>query len=184
MLKVLFNSDFFKSDRARFAKVKSPAEVVVGTLHLLGDFKFPKRGIFEVALGCRYMGQDLLNPPSVEGWHTGEEWIDSGSLVERVNFVADQISDIQQPGVKAMVDTLLDGTSELDPVSVIDGCLELLGHVRLHEKNKNHLAGEVRSMLEKRSGLVAGNPEDRQAMANTVLHTMKMIGSSREYQFA
>jgi hypothetical protein len=83
-----------------------------------------------------------------------------------------------------MVDTLLDGTSELDPVSVIDGCLELLGHVRLHEKNKTHLAGEVRSMLEKRSGLVAGSPEDRQATENTVLHTMKMIGSSREYQFA
>ncbi|GIT02316.1 MAG: hypothetical protein CM1200mP27_09410 [Chloroflexota bacterium] len=60
--------------------MKSPAEVVVGTLHLLGDFKFPKRGIFDVALGCRYMGQDLLNPPSVEGWHTGEEWIDSGNL--------------------------------------------------------------------------------------------------------
>jgi len=184
MLNVLFKSDFFKSDQARFAKVKSPAEVVVGTLHLLGDFKFPKRGIFEVALGCRYMGQDLLNPPSVEGWHTGEEWIDSGSLVERVNFVADQVSDIQQPGVRAMVDTLLDRTVELDPVTVIDGCLELLGHVRLHDKNKDHLAGEIRSMLEQRSGMMAGSPEDRQAAEKTVLHTMKMIGSSREYQFA
>ena len=184
MLRVLFNSDTFKSDQARFAKVKSPAEVVVGTLHLLGDFKFPKRGIFEVALGCRYMGQDLLNPPSVEGWHTGEEWIDSGSLVERVNFVADRVSDIAQPGVRAMVDTLLDRTVELDPVSVINGCLELLGHVRLHEKNKEHLAGEIRSMLDQRSGLVAGSTEERLSAENTVLHTMKMIGSSREYQFA
>ena len=184
MLRLLFNSDFFKSDQARFAKVKSPAEVVVGTLHLLGDFKFPKRGIFEVALGCRYMGQDLLNPPSVEGWHTGEEWIDSGSLVERVNFVADQVSDIEQPGVRAMVDALLDRTAELDPLSVIDGCLELLGHVRLHEKNKEHLAGEIRSMLDQRSGLVAGSPEERLSAEKTVLHTMKMIGSSREYQFS
>ena len=184
MLGVLFNSDSFKSDQARFAKVKSPAEVVVGTLHLLGDFKFPKRGIFEVALGCRYMGQDLLNPPSVEGWHTGEEWIDSGSLVERVNFVADQVSDIAQPGVRAMVDTLLDRVVELDPVSVINECLELLGHVRLHEKNKEHLAGEIRSMLDQRSGLVAGSTEERLSAEKTVLHTIKMIGSSREYQFA
>ena len=184
MLDVLFNSDFFKSDRVRFAKVKSPAEVVVGTLHLLGDFKFPKRGIFDVAMGCRYMGQDLLNPPSVEGWHTGEEWIDSGSLVERINFVADQVSDIHQPGVRAMVDALLDRADELDPESVIDSCLELMGHMRLHEKNKAHLAGEVRAMLAQRSALVAGSPEDRLFAENTVLHTMKMIGSSREYQFA
>ena len=184
MLSVLFNSDFFKSDQARFAKVKSPAEVVVGTLHLLGDFKFPKRGIFEVALGCRYMGQDLLNPPSVEGWHTGEEWIDSGSLVERVNFVADQVSNIQQPGVRSMVNKLLDGDDELNPVGVINGCLELLGHVRLHENNKEHLTIELRTMLEQRSGLVAGSHEYRQAAEKTVLHAMKMIGSSREYQFA
>ena len=184
MLSVLFNSDFFKSDQARFAKVKSPAEVVVGTLHLLGDFQFPKRGIFEVALGCRYMGQDLLNPPSVEGWHTGEEWIDSGSLVERVNFVADQVSDIHQPGVRSMVDELLGRAAELDPVTIIDGCLELLGHVRLHDKNKDHLAGEVRRMLEQRSSLAAGSHEDQQTAERAVLHTMKMICSSREYQFA
>ena len=30
----------------------------------------PGWGIREVALECRYMGQDLMNPPSVEGWHT------------------------------------------------------------------------------------------------------------------
>ncbi|MBT97928.1 MAG: hypothetical protein CL902_04790 [Dehalococcoidia bacterium] len=184
MLRVLFNSDHFKSQEARFAKVKSPAEVVVGTLHLLGDFKFPKRTIFETTLGCRYMGQDLLNPPSVEGWHTGEEWIDSGSLVERVNFVADQVGNIEQPGVRAMVDALLDRTTELDPISIIDGCLELMGHVQLHEKNKEHLGGQIRTMLEQRSGLVAGSPEDRESVENTVLHTMKMIGSTREYQFA
>ena len=184
MLRVLFTSDFFKSDGVRFAKVKSPAEVVVGTLHLLGDFKFPKRGIFETALGCRYMGQDLLNPPSVEGWHTGEEWIDSGSLLERVNFVADQVGNIDQPGIRAIVDALLDRTSELDPESIIEGCLELMGHARLHDKNKMHLAGQVRAMLNQRYDLVSGSPEQRRSVENTILHTMKMIGSSREYQFA
>ena len=147
-------------------------------------FKFPKRGLFDVALGCRYMGQDLLNPPSVEGWHTGEEWIDSGSLVERVNFVADQISDIRQPGVRSMVDALLNRTDELDPLSIIDGCLELLGHIKLHDKNKNHLVGEVRSMLDQRGSMAAGSLEDQHHAEKAILHTMKMIGSTREYQFA
>ncbi|GIT44037.1 MAG: hypothetical protein Ct9H300mP11_19730 [Chloroflexota bacterium] len=35
------------------------------------------------------MGMDLMNPPTVEGWHTGREWIDSGTLVERINFASD-----------------------------------------------------------------------------------------------
>ena len=39
------------------------------------------------------MGQALLNPPSVEGWHAGVEWIDTGNLVERINFAGEQISD-------------------------------------------------------------------------------------------
>jgi uncharacterized protein (DUF1800 family) len=37
----------------------------------------------------KHMGQELLNPPSVEGWHTGKEWIDGGTLVQRINFTAD-----------------------------------------------------------------------------------------------
>src|SRR5215831_1516720 len=85
-LRVLFNSDFFKE--ARFAKLKSPAEVVVGTLRLVGDSPFPAPGIGNLSRQAGYMGQDLLNPPSVEGWHTGVEWINSGSLMQRVNFTA------------------------------------------------------------------------------------------------
>ena len=42
MLKVLFNSEFFKN--ARFAKVKSPAEAVIGTMRLVDDMTSPKEG--------------------------------------------------------------------------------------------------------------------------------------------
>ena len=45
------------------------------------------------------MGQDLLNPPTVEGWHTGKEWINSGSLMARINFMAEQVGDTSAPGV-------------------------------------------------------------------------------------
>ena len=83
-LRVLFNSDFFKN--ARFARLKSPAEVVVGTLRLVGGAEFPGPEIGELSRQPGYMGQDLLNPPSVEGWHTGAEWINSGALMRRVNF--------------------------------------------------------------------------------------------------
>ena len=39
VLSVMFNSDFFKN--ARFAKIKSPAEVVASTLRLSGSWELP-----------------------------------------------------------------------------------------------------------------------------------------------
>jgi uncharacterized protein (DUF1800 family) len=180
MLRVLFNSDFFKSEKVRFARVKSPAEVVVGTLHLIGDFKFPKHGIFDTALECRYMNQDLLNPPSVEGWHTGREWIDSGSMVERINFVADEVGNIHQPGIKVIVEVLLNSSPVLGPEEIIDGCLELMGQLRLEPENRQNLIDQIRRNGE----VLTDNPEDRLDAQETILRTLRMIGSTREYQFA
>ena len=40
VLRTMFNSQFFKD--ARFSKIKSPAEVVAGTLRLVGDWKLPQ----------------------------------------------------------------------------------------------------------------------------------------------
>jgi hypothetical protein len=39
-------------------------------------------------------------------------------------------------------------------------------------------------MLDQRSSFVAGSAEDIESAEKTILHSMKMIGSTREYQFA
>ena len=93
-------------DAGLLCPVKSPAEYVVGLMRLVGDYALPKPGFHEIALECRYMGQDLMNPPSVEGWHMGKEWIDTGILVERVNFGAKQLGDISKPGVQRLLERL------------------------------------------------------------------------------
>jgi len=67
MLRGLFMSPFFRSPRAYYAKVKSPAEHVVDVMRLVGDYASPKPGFGEISLECRYIAQDLLNPPSVKG---------------------------------------------------------------------------------------------------------------------
>src|SRR6202012_3039185 len=104
LLKMMFNSDFFKN--ARHKHLKSPAEVVVGTLRLVGGHEIPKPGYGELAMQPSYMGQDLLNPPSVEGWHTGSEGINRASLRARINFVAEQLGNQSLPGVRAIIDRL------------------------------------------------------------------------------
>src|SRR5262245_20172375 len=82
MLRVLFNADFFK--QARFRKIKSPVEFIVGTIKLAGTYRFPEPGLLTLPAAANAMGQSLMNPPTVEGWHTGKEWIDGGTLNERV----------------------------------------------------------------------------------------------------
>ena len=104
VLRALFNSDFFKE--AMYQKVKSPVEVVVGTLKLTGDMNGPDPRWGEVAQAPTTMGQDVLNPPSVEGWHTGKEWINSGAFINRVNFVADRLKNTELPGVKTIIENV------------------------------------------------------------------------------
>ena len=124
VLRVLFNADFFK--QARFAKIKSPAEVVVGALRLVGGYEFPAPGIGELSKQAGYMGQEFMNPPSVEGWHTGAEWINSGSLMKRINFSADMVGDTAKPGIRDLIGRL-QARGDLSPEQLVDGCLDLMG---------------------------------------------------------
>jgi len=39
----------------------------------------------------------------VEGWHTGPEWIDSGTLSERINFAASEFLDDESPGMTDLI---------------------------------------------------------------------------------
>src|SRR6476660_8178349 len=136
VLKALFKSDFFKN--ARYQHLKSPAEVVVGTLRLVGGYELPKPGYGELSMQPAYMGQDLLNPPSVEGWHTGAEWINSGSLMSRINFVAAQVGNPDLPGVQAIINRLkTQGTKT--PEQLVTNCLDLLGPVEVGADTKKEL---------------------------------------------
>ena len=90
-----------------------------------------------------YMGQELLNPPSVEGWHTGTEWINSGSLMRRTNFFAEMVSDVDRPGISHIVDELR--SNGRSPDAVVNTCLDLMGPLEVDEKARaelvDHLVG-------------------------------------------
>ena len=173
MLRVLFNSDTFKN--ARFAKVKNPSEVVCGALRVVGDFTEPKPRLYDPALEIRYMGQDLLNPPTVEGWHTGKEWIDSGTLVERINFVAGEMGRVDSPGINAFIDRLKAEGSTLSAERVVEACLEMLGFYELGEDNRDLLTAHAESA----GSLDTGSPE----FAQFVGQILQLIVSTQEYQF-
>ncbi len=174
MLRVLFNSDSFKN--ARFAKVKNPSEVVCGTLRIVGDFQTPKPRFYDPALQIRYMGQDLLNPPTVEGWHTGKEWIDSGTLVERVNFAAGEMGRLDAPGVQDIVSRLASRGDVISADALLDGCLELLGGYSLMQETRDLFL----SQAVKASEMHTGSEE----FASQVSQLLQLIVATQEYQFS
>jgi len=180
MLRVLFNSDFFKSQRARYARVKSPVELVAGAVRLSGDYqRAPSLEIVEVANHAFYMGQGLLQPPTVEGWHEGLEWIDSGALIERVNFVSRELSNLNKPGVRAMVDRLASmNGGVLSPEMLVDGCLDLLGHLQLRDRTRAALVARAaeRGDLDLRGHQPGDQAEQR------VAEMLRLIASTREFQ--
>ena len=131
-LRVLFNSDFFKE--AQFTKVKNPTEVVIGTMRMVGGAELAGPEIFDYSNHITYMGQELLNPPSVEGWHSGVEWINSGSLMKRANFVADMVGEIDRPGVSAIIERVK--SSGASPESAVETCLDLIGPVVVKDETR------------------------------------------------
>ncbi len=179
MLRVLFNSEFFKSDAARFQKVKSPAEVVAGTLRLVGEHQEFKLGLYEIAQEPSYMGMTLMNPPTVEGWHTGKEWIDSGTLVERINFVANMVGNTTLPGGQAIINRLTASGPTLTPEQLVEGCLDLIGPVEVREGTKSGLLAYAR----KGGPLRHRTDAERADFDRRVAEMLQMIAATAEYQF-
>ncbi|MEE8291794.1 MAG: DUF1800 domain-containing protein [Candidatus Tectomicrobia bacterium] len=177
VLRVLFLSDFFK--QARFARVKSPAELIIGTVRLAGHFASPRPGIQALAAESGFQGQELLNPPSVESWHTGPEWIDGGALVRRVNFAATLLGDTSLPGVRAIIEALRE-RGNLSPAEFVDGCLDLIGPLEMGEQNRSELLAQA----EEEGELRWGTEEECSASERRVGVMLALIGASREYQFA
>jgi hypothetical protein len=177
ILRVLFLSDFFKE--ARFARVKSPAELVISTVRLAGNFTAPRPGVQDLAAECAYQGQELLNPPSVESWHTGQEWIDGGALVRRVNFAAKFLGDTTMPGVRAIIEALK-ARGTLSPEAFVDACLDLLGPMDVGKQTYSELLAQA----EEGGELRWETEPDAKTSEHRVGIMLALISASREYQFA
>ncbi len=177
IVRALFMSDFFRSEKAYYAKVKSPAELVVGVTRLVGDFQAPDYGLTDLANECRYMGQDLMNPPSVEGWHTGKEWIDTGILVERINWASEQVGNVNKRGVRRIIERLK-AEGELTPEQFVERCLDLLGPLPVSPSTYEALL----NYANHGGPLRLGANGDGAAAEQRVSRMLQMIVASREYQ--
>ena len=181
VLRTLFNSTYFKSGEARFARVKGPVELVVGAIRMAGSYQTPTLGIEKVSNNMLYMGQGLLQPPTVEGWHEGVEWIDSGSLVERVNFAAKELANTASPGVRAIIDRLAassDGV--LSPAQFADACVDLIGPITVADDTRAVLV----DYAARQGDLDLRNHQPGDDSEQRVGDLLRLIAATREFQLA
>ena len=178
MLETLLNSDFFKKSQGK--KIKSPTELMLGILKLIGTYKFPEPGIVRYGSATNVMGQEIFNPPTVEGWHTGKEWIDGGTLNERINFATAEVSNINNPGIKSILRKIASTNQTMSPIEMVEQILDLSGAMIVGESTKAALM----QCAEEGGDFEMNNPNEREEIKDRIIQILQLAVSSREYQFA
>lgn len=181
VLRTLFSSHYFKSEQARFARVKAPVELVVGAARLSGSYREPTLDMNTVQAAATFMGQAIGRPPDVSGWNEGEEWLDGGTVMERVNFAAKEIGDVSKPGIRAIIDRLAtDNGGALSPDELVDRCLDLVGPLPVSEETRASLTDHVamRGDLHLTGSRQGDESEQR------VGELLSLIAATPEFHFA
>jgi uncharacterized protein (DUF1800 family) len=83
-LQALFTCDAFYAAENRGTLVKSPIDLVVGTMRQFG--MRPGEAV-PFAVAAAGMGQNLFGPPNVKGWPGGDAWINTSTLLARKQFL-------------------------------------------------------------------------------------------------
>jgi uncharacterized protein (DUF1800 family) len=121
VVRQIFVSDEFYSPQAYRAKIKSPAELVAGVIRAL---RIETDGSPLIGLVTN-MGQALFNPQDVSGWKGGTAWINTNTLLYRINF-ANQVATARTANFSFNPADLLARQSTNPPDDAIDFYLRVL----------------------------------------------------------
>ncbi len=98
LLEGLLASQAFRDRKNRGTLVKSPAELIVGTLRV---FSLPVPESRLLAFAGHQLGQDLFEPPNVKGWPGGKSWITSQTLLARQKLLERVLRGMEMPEPQA-----------------------------------------------------------------------------------
>ncbi len=124
LVRQLLLSPEFRSDKAFYALIKSPAEYCVGALKALSANITDLPTLNTVTAAMTAQGQQLWNPPNVGGWPGMRNWINSTTFFNRANFAQKVVSIdsnmTTDPGEIAKAD------GKSTPSDVVDHFLDIL----------------------------------------------------------
>jgi len=149
-------------------------------LKLSGEYAEPGPSLHTLEGTIVAMGQKLMDPPSVEGWHTGKEWIDGGTLTERINYAVDTLNDLSKPGVKAIADRIRGAGDSTTPAQLVDQVLDLIGPLEVRPDTRETLITHA----ETEGSLDWTSEASTKASEARVVRMLTLVVSTREFQFA
>ncbi|MEO6222173.1 MAG: DUF1800 domain-containing protein [Vicinamibacterales bacterium] len=85
VLRAVFESTEFRDSRHRYQRYAWPVEFVVRALKEEGHVGFSANDALTPMLN---MGQQLFEPPDVNGWALGPGWFSTGGMLARMNFAS------------------------------------------------------------------------------------------------
>ena len=122
-----------------------------------------------------------MRPPSVEGWHEGEKWIESGTLIERVNFVAEELSNVNLPGIQRIIERIAASNgATMSPDELVDRCLDVIGPIEVSDDTRKVLMAHA----GRHGDIDLGGRETGGDADKRVGDLLGLIGSTREFQMA
>jgi uncharacterized protein (DUF1800 family) len=179
VMRTLLMAPWFRSRKHYLAKLKTPVELIVSTVRLTGTDRAPTPDIDRVVHAAASMGQEPLNPPSVKGWDGGLAWIDTGLLVERVNFAAAELGDPTRPGVATFVRAVAEQGPVVKPEQAVDAAAWFLGPIELASSSRASLVDH----LSQDGDLTFGSESEHAVAARRLAELLQLASATPAFQF-
>lgn len=160
-------SNLFFSEHALGRKVRSPVDMAVGLLRALDG----ATNLVQLAEGTADLGQSLFQPPNVKGWDGGRAWINSSTLLGRVNLVGKILGASETRfghGEEGLASAI--GAAGATPTEAVDRLLDLLVAEPIPSAARDSLIDLARD-----------DGRDRDAVLREVIHAMAALP---EFQLA
>lgn len=177
-MRELLLCEHFYSDRVVREQIKSPIDLIVGSVRSLNT---PVRDLSVLLDALDLMGQNIFFPPSVKGWDGGRTWINTSTLFVRQNILAYLLTGKMPQGYDALA-----SSEQYDPMPLMD-------HLTVALKNAGSDPAAVTNYLLRFTlGSTTGQPEstiraflaEHQNHINreTVIGMLLLISAMPEYQ--
>lgn len=136
VLRAVLSSPEFMDPARKYQRYAWPVEFVVRALNEVGHRGFSAADALTPLVN---MGQQLFEPPDVNGWETGPAWFSTGAMLARMNF-ASQLATNQRVALR-------DASRPAggSPETLLDFCVERLSTAPLTGEERQALMAYLQS---------------------------------------
>jgi uncharacterized protein (DUF1800 family) len=127
LMRDLFTSDQFYSDKAYRSIVKDPTEYAIEMIKKVPTYAFNSNEVSQISA----MGMPLFKPPNVAGWKEGEQWLSSTLFFARGTYAA----RVCNSATFASLGLVANGNKE----GILNQLLDITGMYDISDTTKNQL---------------------------------------------